>query len=218
MTSRIALTLFLTISFYGAVKAQSPVVDIIGSGTGLAGYAGFNNPNHLLNKARTLEYKDIEGTCFWDNKWNPAVLVGSQGKKIKLWKVRLNSYSNEIHYLDPSNEEFVLQKGIVRRILFLDPKDTTKITAVFQTFGTGTNDDFVQVLNEGKVQGIKRLTTTVKKIGYNQYQNKDVYRFSSDKKYFLRQENLMAEIKLNKASILSALHSESAPSEEWRAE
>jgi hypothetical protein len=215
MTSRIFLTLLLSTAVCSAALSQSPTIDIIGSGTGMVGYAGFYNPKHLINKARTLDYKDIEGTCFWDNKWNPAFLVGSQGKKIKLEKIKLNSYSNEIHFVDPSSEEFVLQKGIVRKIIFLDPKDTSKVTTIFQNFGTGTKDDFFQVLNEGKVQGLKKMSTTVKRIGYNQYQNKDVYRFSTEKKYLLSQDNLQAEIKLNKASILSNLHSDNVPSEEW---
>src|SRR5258706_8065421 len=114
--------------------AQSSTLDVIGSGTGLSGYAGFNDQNRLLSKNKVLEYGEIEGNCFWDDEWNSALLILTKGDRIKLKKVRLNFYSNDIHYLDKNDTEFTLLKGVINKIVFFDRKDTVKVKAVFQSF------------------------------------------------------------------------------------
>lgn len=192
-----------------SVNGQMSALDVVGSGTGMAGYAGFHEINSVVNKQKkTLDYQDVEGTCFWDDQWNPALMVLKNGRRIKLKDVRLNSYSNEIHYLDAAKEEFVLKKGAVKRISFLDATDTSRITSVFQIFddAKGITGSFVKVLNEGSVQAFKSVSTALKKGDYNQFRGKVTYRFVPKTIYFIRNGGTISSLrKISQSSLASVV-------------
>ncbi|MBS1557693.1 MAG: hypothetical protein JST69_03105 [Bacteroidetes bacterium] len=53
-------------------------VDIVGTGgTGNAGYSGLTKG--FVSSAKIVSYDDVDGNCFWDQKWNRAVLFLSTG-------------------------------------------------------------------------------------------------------------------------------------------
>jgi len=203
--------LFLSYLHCSIAIAQSSTIDIIGGGTGLAWYAGFSKPQML--KKSTLDYKEVEGTCFWDDKWNPAVVYTTIEGRLKLKNVRLNFYSSEVHYLDQNNEEFVLQKGVVNKIVFLNSKDTAKVTGVFQSYESAKG--YLQVLKDGNTQFLKENSVALKKLDYNQFKAKDIYRFVSTKKYFIKDNGTLSEFtSISKSSVLSIIKS-TDQIEEW---
>ncbi len=203
------LTLFFILVFkisFSQLPGAPGGLDVVGSGgTGLTNYGGLHNG--FINKSKVVGYGDVDGSCFWDEKWNQAILFLVKGEKIKLPKARLNFYTNDIHYFDDKGEEFTLVKGIVQKIVFLDANDTTKVLGVFKKF-KNTNESYVEILNEGKTQLLKLTQITLRKMDFNQYRNESRYRFIPRSKYMINNQDTLVQLTgLNKSSLFSVLHS-----------
>jgi len=190
----------------------------LGSG-GIAsgGAIRFNNYSALSSKVGELvDYSEIKGKCFWNDDWSPAILVMKIGGAVKLKKVKVNLYSNDIHYKNDAGAEFVTQLGIVK-VLMLSPGDTTKIAAIFQSltglYGT-SEQSFGQVLNDGKTQLIKKVTVKLDK-RTDPVTSKSEYQFNSFTNYYILENgNATLMRSINKTSLLSILKATNA-ADEW---
>lgn len=191
---------------FAQFAGQNGNVDIVGAGgTGLAGYSGLHKG--YVNSDKLTSYDDIDGSCFWDKDWKQAILFPKEGGKIKLTKARLNFYTNEIHFMN-KDEELTLKKGVIKNIIFLDPKDTSKVIGYFKSFlnPIDNSQSFVEELNKGSVQLLKMTLITLRKMDYNQYRNESRYRFISKSKYLIENRGVIKEIDaINKDAILSAI-------------
>jgi len=94
-------------------NAQQQTLDLANTTVGSMGYVRFNNYAALGQKNEdNLDYSEIRGNCFWDNEWSPALLILKNGKGVKLNKVKLNFYTNNVHYLDNKGGELVAQNTL----------------------------------------------------------------------------------------------------------
>ncbi len=115
--------------------------------------------------AEKMTYSDIKGSCFSNKEWSPAILVLKVGQPIRLKKVKMNFYTNEVQYQDDSGKEFVALNGITM-VIMINRNDTTKVGGIFRSLASlriNTTEGFAQVLNEGKTRLIKRNTTSIVK-------------------------------------------------------
>ena len=95
------MRLFILLCFLSTLSnGQMASVDYLPT-SGAGGITRFNNYPALGKKVtEKLEYSEIKGNCFSDSEWNAALLILKNGSKVKLKNVKLNLYTNDIHYLD----------------------------------------------------------------------------------------------------------------------
>jgi hypothetical protein len=166
----------------------------------------FNNFAELGQKdSNKIEYGDVAGNCFWKKEWTPAVLVLRNGKTVKLKNVKLNFYSNDIHYLDNKGNELIAQTKI-NRVIFYEPTDSLRTSGIFlfePGFKIKGGDFYVQVLNQGKVQLLKRVEVKIMKrdSGPMQADRLDLKFLSDEFYYFGKDGNLLPLKKINKKNI-----------------
>ncbi len=199
------ICLFLSCCCTVAV-AQVPTLDLNESSRSVK----YNNPAAIGQKTvQNLTYSDVRGKCFWDNDWNPGILILKGGSVVKMSNVKLNLYTNDIHYLNREGVELVAQTGQVKKLILFSNQDTTKAVAVFHSLaGTGSNkgEVFYQILNDGKIQLLKRVTVNLRKKDYDPSVGKAEYRFASDTDYFLKDDSGLNLLKgLNKSAVLDII-------------
>jgi hypothetical protein len=198
-------------------QAQLQTFEVANTTVGSTGYVRFNNYAALGQKNEDkVDYSEIRGTCFWDNDWRPAILILKSGKMFKLHSVKLNLYTNEVHYLDNKGTELIAENSI-KNILFLDRKDTTKLNAVFQRiygFKINSTDSYAQLLVEGKSQLLKRKEVRLVK-------NKDLMldlpdlKFASDTYYYIEENDDIKRLKNISKENISSMIKISEEEEAW---
>ena len=203
------LPFFLLLCAWGTCEAQLQTFDYANSTVGSGGFVRFNNYGELGQKnSDKLDYADVRGNCFWDKEWNPAILILKNGKGVKIKKVKLNFYTNDIHYVDDRGTELVAQNGI-NKIVFFDRKDTTKVLAVFEGiagFKIKDTDAFVQLLVEGRIQLMKRTEVTMIKKDNGPMMDNPDFKFLSEVVYYLKQDGSISNLKtISKTNLFSIL-------------
>ena len=201
--------------------AQQQVLEVAApSGTGgNYGSARFYDPSTLGRKNEiVLNYADIAGSPFWDDHWNAAYLFLSSGGIVKTEKVKLNLYTNDIHYMKDDIEQ-VAQNNIVKIVLFKG-QDTTKILSVFELnpdFTDKSNPSmcYFRVLNNGKVRLLELKKALIRTGDYDPLSGKRSSGFFTKSFYSISADGIFLPLKtLNEENILSAVYPDTN-SEEW---
>jgi hypothetical protein len=112
---------------------------------------------------KTLSYGQIKGDPFWRNEPQMATLIDKDNKVISKNKIKLNLYTNEIHFTNSQGKELVVEPDLVRKIVFHKSDDSPDILAVFenemdQIVEVNTKAEtssYVQVMNFGDIQLLK---------------------------------------------------------------
>ena len=169
-------------------------------------------------KAKGLTYDDVEGTPFWDEHWNSALLYFKSGAIYKLPKAKLNLYTTEVHYENDKNGELVAETSLIDKIVFLNSKDTSKILAVFAVlpdFVDSKPAGFYRVFNNGAYQLVLLQKNLVKVSPFDPLTGKNTTSFFTKSYYSLYNKGKIIPLKaLDKSSILSAIPS-NANLEPW---
>jgi predicted RecB family nuclease len=167
--------------------AQQGTLDVVAPRGGTFGVVRFTDPASIGKKtAETITYADVEGTPFWDDHWTPAYLVLRNNTTVKLDKVKLNIFTSQVHYIDSSGTELVTDPSMVRRLILLKPKDTTKVFAAFEAFPDLTDNNklfYYRVMNEGKYRLVELQKTIIKNSDYDPLQGKKESRFTNQDIY-----------------------------------
>jgi hypothetical protein len=156
-----------------------------------------------------FKYADIGGTPFLFDDWKSAVIYDTKLRKIAQVKVRFNTYSGQLHFLDAKDQELVADKEMIKRVEILKIENNGESEIVLEKGFVGnkntlTPDQFVEVLNAGDVQLLK-LTT-------NKIVQKDslvgtmkILKFYPTDFYFLKVGNSCEKLKKLEASEVIAL-------------
>jgi hypothetical protein len=158
----------------------------------------YNDPATIGRKNVDVDYRDVGGRYLWSNDWSPAMIIMKGGNATKMRSVRLNLYSNEIHYLTSEGE---MAAGIekVRRVIVYSnsPSDSTTIVGAFDVFpNLATRKEcFNEIMNEGSIQLLRRATVTIKKERFDPATGKDEFYFHSTYEYFVRNEKILKPLK-----------------------
>ncbi len=156
-----------------------------------------------------FNYADIGGSPFLIDDWRLAIIYDVNLKKIAVVKIRFNTYSNQIHYLDNKDQELIADKGALKKIDILKADDKEVELILEKGFTSEknklANDQFLEVLNTGSVKLLKQIT--------NKIVEKDslvgtakVIKFSSSVSYYLNKENSCERLrKLDQSEIFALL-------------
>jgi len=165
------------------------------------------NPNSSKNKS--ISYSDVEGTPFWSDQWNPAIIYFSNGSKAKINKARLNLYTDEIHYLSSDGTELAVDNQGITRLVFLNRSNLTQPIASFAVLMnhvSGNGTAYYKVLNTGMFQLILLQKQLVKTSPYDPIQAKSINSFYSKKNYAIYNEGKIIPLRdLDKSSVLAAV-------------
>lgn len=156
-----------------------------------------------------LTYADVEGSAFWDDNWNPAIIYFNNGAKAKINQAKLNLYTDEIHYLNSVGVELALENQGITRIVFLNKNNLTQPIASFaklMNHVSGNGAGYYRVLNAGQFQLILLQKQYVKTSPYDPIQGKSISSFYSKKNYAIYNEGKVLPLEdLNKKSLQAAL-------------
>ena len=156
--------------------------------------------------ARTFQsekYSGIRGTPFLEEDWMAGWVQVPQGVYKNL-RLKIDLYSNTL-YFNKNDELWEFQDPVKSFVLFPDASDSTK----FREYKKGVNggglreDQFVQVLGEGKVSLYRsdiKLLSEMSEINAGM-----VKTFTNSTRYFIKKDNNMQLIKLNKKELLAVL-------------
>jgi hypothetical protein len=213
------ISILAVLFFSLSACAQMQSLDVNGAAMGGYGTVRFNDFSAIgQKKGNVVDYSEVRGRCFWDNEWNPGVLVLKGGNAIKLKNIKLNLYTNEVHYLNIQGTELVAQPGQVKKIVLFSATDTMRTIGIFESFFSkekNKEDGYFQLLADGKIQFLKKTTVHLNKQKYDPMLGKVEFKFVPDTQFFLRKDNALNPIKkLNKSSLLSVVGSNSE-SEKW---
>lgn len=165
------------------------------------------NPSSKNNLKQS--YTDVEGSPFWNDNWNPAIVYFSNGAKAKINQARLNLYTDEIHYLNSVGTELAIENQGITRLVFLNINNLTQPIASFAKLVnhvSGNGTAFYKVLNAGEFQLILLQKQFVKTSPYDPIQGKSISSFYSKKNYAIYNEGKIIPLEdLNKKSLQAAL-------------
>jgi hypothetical protein len=169
----------------------------------------YDPANPSKSKGTKLSYAEVEGSAFWSDQWNPAIIYFSNGSKAKINQARLNLYTNEIHYLSSNGEELALDNNGIVRLVFLNKNNLTQPIASFAVLMnhlTGNATAYYKVLNAGMFQLIVLQKQLVKTSPYDPIQAKSITSFYSKKDYAIYNEGKIIPLRdLDKSSVLAAI-------------
>ena len=119
--------------------------------------------NNSLGSTQLISYDRINGSPFWKPDFQMATIIDYNNQVVGKSFSKLNLYSNELYFITPKGELRVAAPGKVHKLIFYKGKDTTSgVVAVFEnnpsfiTEKKENEDAYVQVLNNGDVQLLKR--------------------------------------------------------------
>lgn len=207
---RILVFIICFVVFYYTTSAQDRSVEFANplNSYGLT-YIHETNLTSLGNKPENnLNYGDIIGSAFWDDKWHKAIIICGQNRIFTVQKVKLNLYTNDVYYVDDKGREMIVS-NVVNKVLFYNDEDSTKPSAVFEKFSSlegAENTGFYQSLNTGNTRLLK-LTTVKIENGFDPLIGKSTHRFSSKYNYCIYFNNTVSTIyKLNKDNIFKVIN------------
>ena len=171
-TMKKSLLPFLSFLMNSATNAQTGMG---GSGSSASSeISSFKSANMSLNidpygvldrdgKASSLKYADMGGSPFLMDDWKMATIYDINDKKMAVVKTRFNTNSDQIHYLDENEKEWVADKSIIKRVVI---QNENNVPTIIEKGFTGTKNNlqpyqFVQILNEGHVQLLKQYINHV---------------------------------------------------------
>ena len=208
---RIFSMLVCSIIVNNNLHAQNLTIDISNPGQGPSGgMVRVTNVSAIGDKKATgLTYEDVEGTPFWDEHWNSAILYFKSGAIYKLPTAKLNLYTSEVHYENENGSELVAETNLIDKIAFLDSKDATKILAVFAALPDYIDNKpagFYRVFNNGAYQLILLQKNLVKVSPYDALLQKSTTSFFKKTYYGIYNNGKTIPLKgLDKNSILAAI-------------
>jgi hypothetical protein len=138
---------------------------------------------------------DVAGSPFLTDAWKLGSLVINTNRRFDSVKVRLNIYSQEVHFLDKNNNEMALAKGYIRSVVLAGG---LRFQDGFPPVDEQDANNFYQVLAEGKIT----LLLSIRKIIATQKDDmtgdvKKEYRTYQD--YYLYDGKTMLRVKKDKA-------------------
>lgn len=177
----------------------------------------FLDPTTKGKPATDVSYKDVDGKYLWSEDWYPARVIMKVGKESKLTAARINLYTNDIHFTENGKEMSAQTNKVKRIILYSNKPSDSTVVATFESYvNPGTHSEgLFEVMNNGPIQLLKRVSVIVKKQGYDALTNKDRYAFMSSTDYFIHNGSTLKELKsLGKSSVIEAIP-EASSGEEW---
>jgi hypothetical protein len=215
--------LLLIILISGSIKGQAQITMDVGnqsSNWGSTNSVNVVDPSTLgKKKMELINYSDIEGSPYNNPKWSKAFLYLKNGNLVKIDRVKLNMYTNEVDYMNNNNVEMVLEAANFKRIIIMKQEDTSHIAAIFECYPDMTDatkgESFYRVLNGGTVQ-LYTLEKAILKTGaYDPLMGKDPKSFYTKKFYALTNTGAFSPLKILDRNTILPLVKSHQVDEDW---
>lgn len=156
--------------------------------------------NSVIDKFgnRTPYNNKIKGSPFLNDEWFNGTIYGQDLKKMAVIKLRFNTNSNQVHFLDMKDVELVVDKSKIKKVAISD--ETSSDSIYFENGFTDAKNDIssttlLQVLNKGEVLLLKNHTNNVVKKD-SLFGAINVYYFAPMFDYYLKNEkNIIQKLK-----------------------
>lgn len=163
-------------------------------------------PTNLVKEK--VDYSDVQGNCFWNQDWLPALVSMRNGNVFNLSKVKLNFYSNAIHYLNEKGIEVAVQGGM-KSIVFKSRTDTSTIGEFETVSDPNLSEFFAQILVKGKIRLLKSAAVKLVNRETDPLLAKKEWIFESNEVYFIDSKGDVRKLKgLGNRNIFAALKQE----------
>jgi hypothetical protein len=98
---------------------------------------------------------DVTGSPFLNDDWKIGALIANSNYRFDSVKVRLNLFSQEVHFMDKNKNEMALAKGYIKAIILPNPVTGAPTGPKFQNGFPAIDEqdtyNFYEVLAEGKL-------------------------------------------------------------------
>jgi len=98
---------------------------------------------------------DVAGSPFFIDDWKIGALVANSNHRFDSVKIRLNLFSQEVHFMDKNKNEMALAKGYIKAIMLPNPITGALTGPKFQNGFPAVDEqdtyNFYEVLAEGKL-------------------------------------------------------------------
>lgn len=170
-------------------------------------------------KVELINYSDIEGSPYNSPKWSKGFLYLKNGNLVKIDRIKLNMYTNEVDYMNSNNVEMVLEAFNFKRVIVMKQEDTSHIAAIYESypdmFDASKGEAFYRVLNGGTVQ-LYALEKAILKTGaYDPLLGKDPKSFYTKKFYALTNSGAFSPLKILDRNTILPLVKSHQVDEDW---
>lgn len=205
--------LYISLLFSFTANAQLGVLDLETKSV------KYSDPSQIgQKKPEMINYSDIDGSPFWNDKWNPAFLYINGGGIVKMKKVKLNQYTNELHYIDSKGVELVTNGDNVKKLVFVKAEDTNHILSTFEAFPDYISNKgmaYYRVMNDGKFRLLILQKSVLNTAPYDALLGKAASNFFAKTYYALSDNGDFSSLKtIDKNLIIDKIHPDTAV-EDW---
>lgn len=169
----------------------------------------YNDASKIGENKVSNDYSQVHGKYLWSNDWHRAAIIMKPGNIVKMNAVRLNFYTNEVHYPGGRNDMAASIDKVKKILLYSsDPADTTFVIATFEVLPDPRTKQnvFYEVMNDGNIQLLKRVAISSNRMRIDPIQSKETFYLYSDIHYFIRNDKTLTEIrKLRKSTVFEAV-------------
>lgn len=134
--------------------------------------AGFNmigklryNLGEMMGQPFTAgSYTSVRGSAFLIDSFTSAAITLSNGKTYAVDHLRLNLYTNQVHFLTPDGREMVAGDGVVKRIFFFLSPDSSKplvYSSGYPSSAGMTPYTFMEEMNQGDYAILRQTSRTI---------------------------------------------------------
>jgi hypothetical protein len=153
-------------------------------------------------KAFVNTYTDIEGSPFFFDDWKPCNIRLNDNKTFTHVLLKLDLQSQSVHYLGANKSEMEVQPGLIKEIEIIDSaKDNItayKFQSGFPSVNNKNENEFFQVLAEGKVTMLKLITKKISQ-DKNDFTSEVKSKFITTEDYFYFSKVVMQRVRRDKS-------------------
>ena len=157
---------------------------------------------------KNSDYLDVAGTPFLNEAWKPAELDLGTGKKMVGVMIKINAYSNEVHFLTENNEEFTTPSGLIKEIKFSDSSRQPPVVTLYQCGFPAVDDQkpesFYEVISSGKTSLLKSVAKKLEE-RKNDLSGERSRLFETYETLYVFQNGAMKRLKKDKSSVLELM-------------
>lgn len=211
------LFLSLCVALIIQLQAQPPVQIEMGTVINAAGAPVSDGV--MIYGAESLKknvtYADVKGSPFLHEDFRLSLLYDAGNRLMGKTRSKINFYNYQVHYLDASGAEMSAGPQVVKRVVYVDSADHSKIQEEFASNVEMLNRKynkpvFVKVLNSGDVRLIKYIQKNLGTYDSLMGQFKR-YMFLTREDYYLQKQQTIEPLrKLNRENMLPFIRHELA--------
>lgn len=157
--------LLIVILFAGSLVARGQdAVDFSVTNLSMIGKMKFNLGDMMGQPFTAGNYINVRGSAFLLDSFTSAVVVLNNGKAYSYDKIRLNLYTNQVHFMTPDGKEMIAGDGVVKKIFFFFTADSSRPTVYssgYLPISGVTPYTFLEEMNQGDYAIVKQTSRTI---------------------------------------------------------